>query len=343
MYLISNIFKQYHTISIVGLAKNVGKTTTLNYLVEEALKINIPLGLTSTGRDGEKIDVVTATEKPSIYVAEGMIITTATKIFEESDAGLEILKITDFSTPLGNIMICRVRECGNVEISGPTNAKDIKEICGEILSFGAEAVLVDGSIDRKASASPLISDATILATGAVLSRDMNIVVEETAHVVELYGLKTLDDKKARDIILNEGNEDKIFCIKDTYEALEINLNTGIANSKYINQYLTEDVRYIYFPGALTYSAISNIDVKKLKNVEIVVKDSTKVFIDSMNWQNLKRHSINIKVLNPMNLIAVTLNSFSPKGYQFDPNTFFQKMKKSIQSVEVMDIFYGGGV
>ena len=64
------IIKQnnYETVSIIGLAKNAGKTVTLNYLIEEAINLNIKTGIASTGRDGENIDLVTKTQKPAIFL-----------------------------------------------------------------------------------------------------------------------------------------------------------------------------------------------------------------------------------------------------------------------------------
>lgn len=61
------------TISIVGMAKNAGKTTALNYLIEEAIDEGVLLGITSTGRDGEMQDLVTGTEKPRVYLDQDML------------------------------------------------------------------------------------------------------------------------------------------------------------------------------------------------------------------------------------------------------------------------------
>ena len=64
------------TMSIVGMCKNAGKTTMLNWLLT-AGHLRGTLGLTSIGRDGESTDVVTGTEKPGIFVREGTLIATA--------------------------------------------------------------------------------------------------------------------------------------------------------------------------------------------------------------------------------------------------------------------------
>ena len=82
------------------MAKNAGKTVTLNALLDEAYEEGICIGLTSIGRDGEKQDIVTFTEKPMIYAYEGTIIATSEILFEVSEAKMEILEITDFYTSM---------------------------------------------------------------------------------------------------------------------------------------------------------------------------------------------------------------------------------------------------
>ena len=67
---------QVKTMSIVGMCKNAGKTTVLNWFLSHSPEDHV-LGLTSIGRDGESTDVVTGTEKPSIFVPAGTLIATA--------------------------------------------------------------------------------------------------------------------------------------------------------------------------------------------------------------------------------------------------------------------------
>ena len=61
MGLLQELSTKYQTLSIVGMAKNSGKTTALNYFIEEAMDDGMVLGITSTGRDGESTDLVTGT------------------------------------------------------------------------------------------------------------------------------------------------------------------------------------------------------------------------------------------------------------------------------------------
>lgn len=96
---------KFKTISIVGMSKNSGKTVALNHLIAEAIDEGIPVGITSIGRDGESLDIVTETEKPRIFLEEGAFIATATGMLELGDANIEILQVTEYRTPLGEIII----------------------------------------------------------------------------------------------------------------------------------------------------------------------------------------------------------------------------------------------
>ena len=107
------------TMSIVGMCKNAGKTTMLNWLLTGG-HLRGTLGLTSIGRDGESTDVVTGTEKPGIFVREGTLIATAKDMLRLGDVTKEILMTTGIPTPLGEVVILRARSAGYVQLAGPS-------------------------------------------------------------------------------------------------------------------------------------------------------------------------------------------------------------------------------
>src|SRR5947209_19595621 len=61
-----------------------------------------------------------------------------------------------------------------------------------MLAAGAEQVLIDGAVDRRAASSPEVSDGLVLATGAVLSDDLEEVVSRTRDAIELVRLEPID-------------------------------------------------------------------------------------------------------------------------------------------------------
>lgn len=335
MGLVTELKSQYKTLSIVGMAKNAGKTTALNYFIEEAMEEDVCLGITSTGRDGESTDVVTGTDKPRVYLDVGTIVSVPTQLYDLADAGLEILRMTKYHTSIGQVLLCRVRESGYVQIAGPVITADHKSMCAEMFAFGAEMVLIDGAIDRKSIAAPETSDAIILSTGAVLSRNIKRVVEETAHIVGIYSLPRLADESAKKAIF-EGNPGKIMTVSGG-KVCELDLLTGLAASKFIDEAIDTKTEYVYLPGALTNSVIADIHPKKLQNVTLVLKDPTKIFIDAAGWQILRKKGFRVNVLENIKVAAVTVNPVAPGGYSFEHRTLLLAMQEALPDMKVIDV------
>ena len=337
MGLLYDLSTKYKTLSIVGMAKNAGKTTALNYLIEEAIDEGIVLGVTSTGRDGESQDLVTGTEKPRVYLEEDMLVAVPTLLYDLADAGLEVVKKTNYSTPIGELLICRVKDAGYVQVAGPVINAEQKLLCRDMMELGCSLILIDGAIDRKSIASPDTSDAIILSTGAVLSRKLNKVVEETAHVVNLYRTPELEEGVIRDAITENNFDDKIMLVDGDGKIRKLDLITGLGAAKEINGAIDEDTRYIYIPGAFTNSVISDISLKNLKQVQFVLKDPTKIFVNAMDWGIFRKKGFRASVLKNIEIAAITVNPWAPAGYTFDNRFLLEEMQKAIPDIPVIDV------
>lgn len=336
MFLLEELSQKYKTISIVGMAKNAGKTTALNYLIEEAMDEGIVLGITSTGRDGESTDLVTGTDKPRVFLDTDTIVSVPTQLYELADAGLEILKMTEYNSSIGQIMLCRVATSGYVQIAGPVINASHQKMCEEMLDLGAELVLIDGAIDRKSIAAPGTSDAIILSTGAVLSRSMKKVIEETAHTVGLYRLPILEDGGDKDIILEHLGEERPMIVGGG-DVRILDITTGLGAGKFLDGQINESTEYIYVPGAFTQSVVADINPRKLKNITFVLKDPTKIFIDSVSWGQLRKKGLKVKVLENINVAAITVNPSAPGGYAFEHEDLLRGMQEAIPDIPVIDV------
>lgn len=345
MQLLNLIKNKHKIISVVGMAKNSGKTVTLNGLIEEAMDNNIKLGITSIGRDGEKQDIVTFTEKPLIYVNQGTMIATAEEIFKVCEANLEILEITDYNTSLGRVVIARALSSGYVQIAGPCTNSDIKKVSNRMLAYGADVAIVDGALDRLSSASPSITEATVLATGAVLSRDMNKVIEKTAHQVKLFSLDTIDDEQIKTVALRAFEDKKIYIIDNGYGVEILDIKTALGSGQKIASALNDNSRYVIISGSLVTKTLKDIITcnKLFRNVTFVIKDATKIFIDYKDWLYFQKVGVNLKVMEKINILAVTINPYSPLGYYFSPEEFLEKMRRVLSPLPVLDVMMGGGV
>lgn len=338
MQLMDLIRYKYKTVSVVGMAKNAGKTVTLNRLLEEAAEKNITIGLTSIGRDGEKQDIVTETEKPTIYVMENTIIATTEDCLLRSDAKLEILEVTDYATAMGQVVICRVKSGGFLEIAGPNTNSEIREVTEKMGSYGAEIVLVDGAINRKTAASPCVTEATILATGAVLSRDIDRVVEETMHQVDLFNLPTIEDQHIKPLVTSLIENEGYSILQKNGEIKVLDIKTAINNGMNIGRALTEDSRYVVLKGSLVKKTLEDIMTitDAYKHVTFIVRDATKIFIGPKDWRFFIKRGFKIRVVEKINTLVATLNPYAPQGYQFDPKDFYRRMKKNLP-LPVIDV------
>lgn len=338
--MLYELSQKYKRIAIVGMAKNAGKTTSLNYFLEEAMDEEMVVGVTSTGRDGERTDLVTGTDKPSIYLDEGTLVSVPVQLYDLADAGLEILRKTEFGTSLGPILLCRVASAGYVQVAGPVINAQHEALCREMIGAGAEVVLIDGAIDRKSIAAPETSDAVILSTGAVISRQMQTVIEETVHTVRLYQLPRLEEGSVRSALEGIRDDERIHVIEDG-ELRPLDIRTGLGAGRMLAGMIGRDkqkqISHIFVPGAFTPGSIDGIDPRSMRDIVFVLKDPTRIFFDPPLWRKMQKWGLNVRVLMNIQVAALTVNPTSPFGYRFDQQMLVERMQEAIPEVPVIDV------
>lgn len=211
----SNLIQQLqsvHSMSIVGMCKNAGKTTMLNWLLAHSGRGRV-LGLTSIGRDGESTDVVTGTEKPSIFVPAGTLIATAKDMLWLGDVTKEILVSTGIPTPLGEVIIMRARSDGYVQLAGPSITTQLKSVSQTFFDLGAEQSIIDGALGRKSLGARQVAEGIVLCTGASYHMRMEKVIADTVSIYRIMNLP-----KAQTVpTAPEGTLEQ--CLKEQGEAL----------------------------------------------------------------------------------------------------------------------------
>jgi hypothetical protein len=339
MNIILKYIKKYKVISIIGMDKNVGKTTTLNYVIEKT-RGYFSLGLTSVGVDGESKDSVTHTSKPRIYVPNNTIIATAKQCFLKSDITLEVIESTSFGTPLGNVIIAKALSEGYIELAGPSITSQMVEISSKLKALGAELVLIDGALSRKSTAVSELCDGVILATGAALSNKIDYVINETAHRIQLLSLEAIIDKEIIRIS-NEFKEERIILINRDYTHRILNVSTALSASKEILENINNETMYILIRGIITDKLLLQImDSGKAGNgITIIAENGTKLFVNSDTFYRYLNTCGSIKVLNSINVFMLTCNPISPFGYQFDNKKFIEKLQQKI-NLPVINILGG---
>lgn len=324
----SKVISNSRSTAIIGMDKNVGKTTVLNYILSKTKGSDV-LGLTSIGRDGESVDRVTHTPKPKIYVKKDTILATAKICMFQSDITKEILESTGINTPMGNIVFIRSKSDGYIDLAGPSTTSQMKEIVSKLKEYKADQIYVDGAISRMTQCSPAIVDSAVLCTGAVLGNNIKTVVEKTAHVVKMLSLPRhelsddlgkLELLPSHRVVIIANDQSKVF--------LEAQTSTEVAEK--IDSFLDDKVETIYIKGVLSEDLSKKLLSKKHKNkaIDVVVEDGTKIFIGVDVYNQMKRHSINIYVQYPINLKELYYNPTSPTGASLDDEDLRKALQES---------------
>ncbi len=332
---IYQLIEKCQYISIIGMDKNTGKTTSLNRLIEEIGDKKI-IGLSSIGRDGEEVDVVTSTAKPRIYVYPNTIIATARDCLQSCDITKEILYSTGFTTPMGEIIIVRALSAGYIDLAGASFNSQNKKVLEKMKKLGCELMILDGALSRSSSA--IVSDGTILATGASLSKNMHTVVDKTTQLVETLSLPKVDPK-LRDSILDLFEKHSLCVIDNDNTCTPIEVTGIIDVQNKIKLVLSENTKAIAIKSAITDMFIENLikHRKSFKDIDCIALDGTKFFISHSNYKKSLACGIHFKIINPLNLLFVSYNPYSPKGnYYFDNQGFKDSLEQNI-SVPVINM------
>ena len=318
---------RYDSLSLVGLEKNTGKTECLKYVLDRLPLQSKRVAVTSIGIDGETVDQVTRTQKPEIVLREGMYFGTSEMHYRQRRLVSELIDVSDESTSLGRVVTARALTGGKILLSGPSSASSLRRWMGEMQQrYGIDLVVIDGALSRMSSASPAVSQSMILATGAAYSANMATLVSKTAHVVDLVNLElTTRENIAALMPLEKG---LWFIDKDG--ALN-SLDAVTSLSKDIHFEGMENCETLYVAGALVDGFLEKVRKNRsLKQVELVVRDFTKIFVTPQQFRLFIKAGGRVRVLQRSKLIAVTVNPTSPSGYVLDSDTLCNKLSEAIQ-------------
>lgn len=319
-------------LTVVGMAKNAGKTVALNYVQRILHAQGRSLGLTSIGRDGERFDALTHLPKPSITVQPGTILATASKVVPDR-SNLERIEKTGIQTPLGEIEIYRAHEKEQVILAGPSKNSQVKEILRGIASYGAECILIDGAFDRQSSADPLLSHHVILSSGATLSKDLQQVVHMTKSRVEQLTLSVCRDSN----LLNQAKRltSKVAWSsgKNLYE--EQGVTSLLTREEWV-RLLDKEIMTLFVKGAVS-DALGEALRGMARPPRIILQDGSKIFINPDLWKQLKARGVHFEVVYPIQLMGVTVNPTFPGGKGFEPEELLNAMGKVLTPYSVVDV------
>ena len=273
--MIIDQLQPYKSLSIIGMEKNTGKTTCCNYLLHQLKEKNRKVAVTSIGIDGEQTDLVTRTHKPEIEVFEGMGFVTSEYFYHKKRLTAEIMDVSQRSTSHGRLVFAKAVTSGKVILSGPNTTVWLKQVMEQLYDAGFDFLITDGALSRKSLASPTLSESLILTTGTALSPILPELVRKTKFV---FQLTQIEEFKTYLKAIIEDFETGIYALKDN-EFIDLQIPSSLLLDSYKNELFAHG-NTIYVAGIITNSLLNTLRIhKEIKNITLVAKDFTKIFVD----------------------------------------------------------------
>ncbi|HYV17117.1 MAG TPA: hypothetical protein VE972_13985 [Conexibacter sp.] len=312
-------------LALVGLAKNTGKTVAMTTVLDELAARGRRAGVTSVGRDGEERDVLDERiVKPRIRLHPDSLVATTDLLLRTSGVEHARELETGLRTSLGRVVIARLPAGGAVEVAGPASAHDVGAVTDAMLALGAEQVLIDGALDRRAGASPAFADGVVLSTGAALHRDLDEVVRRTRSAAELLRLPVatavgdairLDGRLALD-----GTDAEIAALLRAHP----------------------EASHIAVAGALCEPFVEQVlRAARGRALTLVVADGTRVFLTRRSRDWYARQGLTIAAQTPIDLRAITVNPLAPRSHRLDSPTLRRLVAEAVPGVPVLDVMDPG--
>jgi hypothetical protein len=303
------------------------------------------VGVTSIGRDGEEHDVIDARiDKPRVQLQRGSLVATTGALLRSSGVAHERLVSTGVRTPLGEVVLARMDEPGTIEIAGPSAATDLRAVSEAMLELGAEQVLLDGAIDRRAASSPDVADGLVMATGAILGEDVEAVVNATRDAVDLVqlplaaGPAPAPARTPASAALGDNTEPDAGGRVALDRRLVLN-----ADAAQIAALLREHSRADTFvvDGALGERFLEGLLAARSeragRELRIVAGDPTKVFLSQRGPRWYARQGVSIEVRATIELKAITVNPVAPQSHRFDSQMLRELIESAVADVPVLDV------
>lgn len=301
------------SLSIVGMAKNTGKTVCLNYILEHLKATDKIISVTSIGIDGEKTDLVTQTEKPEVTLSEGTYFVTSEYHYRQRRLLSEICELSEETTSLGRLVTARVLQEGKVILSGPSSTNRIRDMIARMKEMDIDLTIVDGALSRKSPASPAVTDGLVLTTGAAIAPDLNTIVSKTGFVFQLTQLPEYETSMTDELTQSASG---IYAIEND-ELHRLPIASSLLFTKCKDKLFSHG-NTLFVSGIITDNMLDYLRMQpNIKDITLVVKDFTKVFVTPFVLKGFMQKGGKLMVVKKPNLLAMCVNPTSPSGLKLD--------------------------
>ncbi len=328
------------TLAVMGMSKNTGKTVALNHLLAQAAQDGVCVGVTSIGRDGEERDQVFFVPKPPVKVWPGTLVATARATLPRAKVACKLIAGTGIASPMGEIVIVKVLEHGDMEIAGASRGHDQRQVIARLQQCGAARVILDGALGRSQHASPAIADAVLLATGAALGGGIADVLRKTRDRLAILGIAPVDvDAQALVAPLFAQGGVALWdrAGQPVFQAQIATINAGAV----LQQHADADLGTLALSGAVGRTLWRSLTALATRHsgLTVVVADGTRLFIEAGDLLAFERLGARLLTWKAIQVAGITLNPYSPLGGSFAAGEFLSAAREAFAGYVVSDVIF----
>lgn len=315
-------------VTVIGLCKNAGKTTALCRLIRELE--GETLAMTSVGRDGERTDVVTGTEKPEIWVPAGTLFATARGLLPLCDATVEVDRVTGVMTPLGPVAVFRALSDGYIQLAGPSAVAQLAPLAGTFRELGADRVLIDGAAGRKSLAGAGPGGCAILCVGASMDGGAAVIAAETAHTCALFAAPEPEEPGLRAALAAEQERFALFTLEGERLPLERE-----ESGQPLWGALPREKCVLWVAGGVTSPMLRTLARRGAPTV-VAAPDATHFLADRSSTAAFFRGGGSLQAARRLTIAAVCANPWSAYGKHLDREELLSALRAAVE-VPVVDV------
>ncbi|HNQ42949.1 MAG TPA: hypothetical protein PKI59_00890 [Candidatus Cloacimonadota bacterium] len=320
---------QIKTIALVGISKNSGKTTMLNYIIQSHPKLR--WGVMTTGIDGEDKDVIFKTPKPKVMLGRGHIFCCDSKTLDAHGSRVTVLSGTQSAGR--KLWLAEAQEPLETEITGPSAVSAQISVARAMQRHNAQKVLIDGSLDRKSIALEPDVHALILALGASYGNIAGIVQESS----RLKALAAIPACKLSPYAFRRLLHSPSILIRQKSRWTDTGLTSLIGHERKFLSAIESQPQAVYIPGAYTASLHKKLGkTLALADTVIVFRHPECIKLQLQELRDFLATS-SIQCLIPFRIKAFALNSWSPTGAVQDAVDFREQLRQAFPGENLIDI------
>ncbi|MEZ4460767.1 MAG: hypothetical protein R3E66_13765 [bacterium] len=322
-------------IAVVGVAKNCGKTTTLNFLLRLAHADARVVGVMSVGIDGEAEDVLLGTPKPPVHVEVGQWVVTADEAAHAGNATLEFVASLGIETPLGDVVLCRVVEAGEVVLAGLRHRADVHVAVNHLEGVGVDLVVIDGAYGRIAAAHTGLTDGVVVSTGAVVAPHVDGIIERTGLMIDRLNLPRVTETWQIDLLSRAIAQNQCLLGGPNIEPTPLHAKSALLGLPKSRDLWTSDVLAIAVPGLVSDRVIDELIHAGGTGRAVLLSDGTALQTDARHLDRLRRHWA-VYVEKSANLLGIAMNPTSVQGWTVPERALFDGLQKRWPEITIFN-------